>query len=92
MIRLWNNNYTAPHGLVKNKSEKLAKEDEMSVADLMEDQKYYEMIYHGKVEDGALPLGQSIGAINSIENVKDIIETTVNEAELHLKKAHGYIN
>ena len=57
----------------------------------MEDQKYYEMIYDGRIEDGAVPLGQSIGAINSIENVKDIIETIVKEAEIHLKKANSYI-
>jgi len=36
-------------------------------------------------------LGQSIGAINSIEHVKDIIETVVSDAEIHLKKAYSYI-
>ena len=90
-IRLWKNNYTAHHDLVNNKEEKIKIENEMSVADLMEDQKYYEMIYYGKIEDGAVPLGQSVGAINSIEKVKEIIENIVSEAEIHLKKAVSYI-
>jgi len=90
-IRLWKNNYTAHHDLVQSKSEKLAKEKEMSLTELMEDQKFYEMIYEGRIEDGAVPLGQSIGAINSIETVKDIIENIVSEAEIHLKKAYSYI-
>jgi NAD(P)H-dependent flavin oxidoreductase YrpB (nitropropane dioxygenase family) len=63
----------------------------MTLTELMEDQKFYEMIYEGRIEDGAVPLGQSIGAINSIETVKDIIENIVSEAEIHLKKAYSYI-
>ena len=90
-IRLWNNNYTGHHGLVSSKEEKIAEEKELTMEMLIDDQRYYEMIYDGKIEDGAVPLGQSIGAINSLEHVKDIIETIVSDAEIHLKKAVSYI-
>ena len=57
----------------------------------MEDQKHYEMTYDGNIEDGAVLLGQSIGLINSVEGVRDIIENIVNDAEKRLKEVHNYI-
>ncbi|MHA1147804.1 MAG: NAD(P)H-dependent flavin oxidoreductase [Promethearchaeota archaeon] len=90
-IRLWKNNYTAHHDLVQSKEEKIAKEQAMSIQDIIDDQKYYEMVYEGKVEDGATPLGQCCGVIDSIESVKDIIETIVADAEKLLKKTVSLI-
>jgi len=86
-IRLWKNEYSLKHGLVADKEAKLAEESGFTIEDLMEDQKHYEQIYEGRVKDGAVLLGQSIGIIESIESCKAIVEKTMADAETHLKKA-----
>lgn len=90
-IRLWKNKYTASHGLVQTKEEKIALENSYTLEMIQEDQKHYEEIYYGHVEDGATPLGQVCGAINSIESVKTIMDTMIADAERLLKKAAGLI-
>ncbi|MFX1358650.1 MAG: NAD(P)H-dependent flavin oxidoreductase, partial [Promethearchaeota archaeon] len=80
-IRLWKNKYSEHHGLVASKEEKMAEEEGITMQKLLEDGKYYEMIYDGNMEDGAVLLGQSIGIINSIDNVSDIINSIVSGAE-----------
>ena len=90
-IRLWKNNYSAHHGLVESKEEKVAQEQKMTLEQAIEDGKYYEMIYDGNIDDGAVLLGQSIGVINSVERVSDIINTIVSDAEKCLKNAHSLI-
>lgn len=80
-IRLWKNNYSLHHGLVADKTEKMALETQLTQEKLLEDQKHYEMIYDGNIEEGAVLLGQSIGLINSIDSVRDIIDNIVNGAE-----------
>jgi len=90
-IRLWNNNYAAHHGLVANKAEKMAEEAKFSIEDFIEDGKRYRMIYEGNIEDGAVLLGQSIGVINSVETVSNIIDSMVDDAEKCLKKATSQI-
>ena len=91
-IRLWKNNYSLHHGLVASKEEKMAEEQSMSLEKLLEEGKYYEMIYDGNIADGAVLLGQSIGVINSIESVSDIIESIVSGAEKCIKKAASIVN
>jgi len=90
-IRLWKNTYTSHHDTVKNKNEKLVKESEMLIQDLLDDQKKYEMVYEGHIENGAVPLGQSCGIISSIDTVKDIIENIVKDAEIYLKNSNNFI-
>ncbi len=90
-IRLWNNPYAKSHELVKNKEEKMAKEAEMDVTALLEDQKHYEMAYHGDIQDGAVLLGQSIGIIDTIDGVKDILDSVMKGAEAAIKRIAGYI-
>jgi len=90
-IRLWRNNYSLNHGVVSSKEEKMALEAQITPAIVMEDQKRYEMTYEGNVEDGAVLLGQSIGLINSIETVQDIINNIVRDAEKRLKEANSWI-
>ena len=90
-IRLWKNNYTASHDLVTSKEEKIAKEEAMTLDDLIEEQKHYEEIYYGHVEDGATPLGQCCGVIDSIKAVKDIIDDVISVAEKYIKNAYGMI-
>lgn len=88
-IRLWKNKYSDSHGLVANKEEKIAEENAMDFEQFVEDQKHYEMTYHGDIEDGAVLLGQSIGAIDEIKSVPDIIDEIVSGAEKQLKSACG---
>ncbi|UCD01200.1 MAG: nitronate monooxygenase [Promethearchaeota archaeon] len=90
-IRLWKNNYSLHHGVVSTKEEKMALEAQITPEMAMEDQKHYEMIYDGNIIDGAVLLGQSIGIINSIESVQDIINDIIKSAEKRLKEASSYI-
>ncbi len=90
-IRLWKNNYSLHHGVVSSKEEKLAMEAQITPAMALEDQKFYEITYDGNINDGAVLLGQSIGMINSIESVQEIIDDIVKGAEKRLKEAHSYI-
>ena len=69
----------------------MAEEKQMSLQDLMEDAKHYEMTYHGNIEDGAVLLGQSIGVIPSIERVPDIIDDVIKVAEKRLKAAGSMV-
>ena len=87
-IRLWKNKYSLDHGVVSSKEEKMALEAQITPEIVMEDQKHYEMTYDGNIEDGAVLLGQSIGLINSIDAVQDIINNIVNDAERRLKEAY----
>ena len=92
-IRLWRNEYALSHSeLVSNKQEKMALETAMTPEDIMEKLKNGEMAYKGDIEKGSILLGQSIGIINSIESVSDIINTMVNDAEKSIKTVYSAIN
>ena len=84
-IRLWKNEYALSHKPVHSKEEKLALEKELTPEKVLEDNKHYEMVYKGNIEQGAVLLGQSIGLIDSIDNVKDIIETIIKDAEKRIR-------
>lgn len=86
-IRLWKNNYSLHHGVVTSKEEKMALEAQLTPERALEDQKHYEMTYEGDIDDGAVLLGQSIGTINSIESVKNIMDDMVKTAEKALHNA-----
>ncbi len=90
-IRLWKNNYSLHHSVVSSKEEKMAIEAQITPEIAMEDQKHYEITYSGNIEDGAVLLGQSIGLINSIESVQNIIDNIVKVAEKRLKEANSLI-
>ncbi|MFW9881085.1 MAG: NAD(P)H-dependent flavin oxidoreductase [Candidatus Thorarchaeota archaeon] len=89
-IRLWKNEYSLHHGLVSDKEEKMAQEAAMSQEELVEEMKAYEAAYKGDIT-GAVLLGQSIGLIHSVENVKKIIDEIVDEAEKRLRNAYGFL-
>ncbi|MFX1283891.1 MAG: NAD(P)H-dependent flavin oxidoreductase [Promethearchaeota archaeon] len=91
-IRLWKNKYSLHHDLVANREEKLVKESRMATEELASAARAYDLAYQGNVEDGAVLLGQSIGLINRIERVSDIIERIVKDAEKAIKKAKSYFN
>ena len=88
-MRVWKNKFSARHYLVSDKEEKLAEEDLAS--EVVEEVKHLEMPYEGNIEDGAVLLGQSIGIIDNIESVSDIINSIVNRAEQCLKDAFNTI-
>jgi NAD(P)H-dependent flavin oxidoreductase YrpB (nitropropane dioxygenase family) len=90
-IRLWKNEFTKSHALVATKEEKMAEENEMSAEDLIHEKNSYEVTYNGDIQHGAVLLGQSIGIINAIENVPDIIARIMKEAEGSLKSAASFL-
>jgi enoyl-[acyl-carrier protein] reductase II len=85
-IRLWKNEYSSHHGLVSGRKEKMAEEAAMTQDDIIAEGKAYEAAYTGEINSGAVLLGQSIGVIKSIENVKNIVESIVQDAETRLKR------
>ncbi|KKK45682.1 hypothetical protein LCGC14_0751400 [marine sediment metagenome] len=85
-IRLWRNAYTEEHGR-KTKSEK-----KMTMKDLIEEVSHYGNVSKGNRQNKALLLGQSAGLINSVDSVKDIIETIINDAEKCLKRSSKYVS
>ena len=45
------------------------------------------MTYKGNVQEGIVYVGQSIGLIDRVETVKEIIDTIVRDAEKSLRNA-----
>lgn len=90
-IRLWKNRYASEHKPITSKEEKLAQEATFDVDEIARTIRAYELAYEGNISDGAVLLGQSIGLIDSIKGVSDIIEGIVRDAEVSLKKAVSLI-
>ncbi|MFX1455964.1 MAG: NAD(P)H-dependent flavin oxidoreductase [Promethearchaeota archaeon] len=97
-IRLWKNEYSLHHGLVADKEEKIAEEQaraalsrEDMIKEYIESANAYLAAYRGDVKSGAVLLGQSIGIINSIESVSDIINNIVSKAEKLIKNVAANI-
>ncbi len=90
-IRLWKNEYTTKHTHKADKSEKLAIEKKMTVADMIEEASHYGYVTKRNIQDKALLLGQSAGLVKSIDRVKDIVESIVSDAEKRLKKSSTYV-
>ncbi|MFX0051949.1 MAG: NAD(P)H-dependent flavin oxidoreductase, partial [Candidatus Hermodarchaeota archaeon] len=90
-IRLWKNEYALQHKPVSSKEEKMAQEAAFDVDEIAKTIRAYELAYEGNIIDGAVLLGQSIGLIDKIESVSDIIENTVKNAEVALRNASNLI-
>jgi enoyl-[acyl-carrier protein] reductase II len=85
-IRLLKNKYCLQHGEVVSKEEKIAQELAYNMEEYLKDLYAYEIVYtKGDVENGAIPVGQTCGLIDSIMDVEDIITNYTKEAELILK-------
>jgi len=102
-IRLWKNKFSLAKGLVQSKEEKMAEEkavvdhrtaisQEDLAEELRKDAIAAFILYDGDVENGYVLLGQSIGVIDQIESVSDIIEYVIKDAEKALKKAITFVN
>jgi len=101
-IRLWKNKYAFSKGLVKNKAEKMTEEKttqdhrtaiskEELAEELRRDAYAAFAVFEGDMENGSVLLGQSIGIINQLESISDIIETIIKDAEKALKKAITFV-
>jgi len=86
-IRLLKNKYCLEHGKIMTKEEKIAQELAYDMNSLRDDFYRYEIVYtQGDVENGAVPVGQSCGLIDSVMDVSDIITGFSKKAEEILKK------
>ena len=75
------------------KDQKIDQESGYELDEWLEDLKKYEIVYtKGDVENGAIPVGQSCGLIDSIMNVGDIITDFTSKAEELLKNVSSRIS
>ncbi|MFX0040443.1 MAG: NAD(P)H-dependent flavin oxidoreductase [Promethearchaeota archaeon] len=85
-IRLLKNKYCLEHGKVMTKDEKISQELGYDMDEYLKDLMAYELVYtKGDTVDGAVPVGQTVGLIDSILNVDDIVSGFTNKAENILK-------
>jgi enoyl-[acyl-carrier protein] reductase II len=92
-IRLLKNKYAFDHGEVVSKQEKIAQELAYDLDGFLEDLHKYMIVYtDGDVENGAIPVGQTVGLIDSLMDVDDIITSFTKGAEEILKKLCSKIN
>ncbi|MFW9831890.1 MAG: NAD(P)H-dependent flavin oxidoreductase [Candidatus Thorarchaeota archaeon] len=87
-IRLLKNVYSKEHGVaVPDREARMAEEASMTADDLLEEMERYELVYKGNVQKGPILVGQTVGGIDTIPTVKEVVENIVNEAEIRLKAA-----
>ena len=73
-IRLLKNKYCLEHGDVKSKEQKISQEQTYDIEGYVEELNKYMIVYtEGDVENGAIPVGQTVGMIDSIMDVDDIV-------------------
>ncbi len=87
--RVWKNKLAETHGLIESKEEKQA--GETSTSKVERELAELEMTYQGNVQEGTVYLGQSIGLIDRVETVKEIIDTIIYDAEKSLRNAFNTI-
>jgi len=80
-IRLYKNKYALSHPAPSSKEEMIAYENSISPEQRVKDLGAYDRVYNGDIDTGAVLLGQSIGIIDSIDDVNEIIERIINKAE-----------
>jgi len=90
-IRLYKNKYALEHPAPSSKEEMIAYEQNITPEQRVHDLGSYDRVYKGDIDTGAVLLGQSIGIINSIEDVNDIIESIIKEAEVVIKNNYSMI-
>ena len=85
-IRLYKNKYALSHPAPSSKEEMIAYEESISPEQRVKDLGAYDRVYSGDMETGAVLLGQSIGIIDSIDGVNEIIERIIKDAENTIRK------
>lgn len=91
-IRLYKNKYASTHPAPQSKEEMMEYEKSITPEQLMKDADAYDRVYNGDTENGAVLLGQSIGLIDKIEGVSDIIDRIMKEAETAIKNNYSMLN
>ncbi|MFX1379811.1 MAG: NAD(P)H-dependent flavin oxidoreductase [Promethearchaeota archaeon] len=85
-IRLLKNKFCLEHGKVMTRDEKISQELAYDMDEYLSDLIAYELVYtKGDTVDGAVPVGQTVGLIDSILDVEDIVSGFTNKAEKILK-------
>ncbi len=90
-IRLYKNEYALRHPAPGSKEEMIAYEQSISPEQRAHDLGAYDRVYNGDIETGAVLLGQSIGIIDSIDDVNDIIERIMKEAENAIRNNYSLL-
>jgi enoyl-[acyl-carrier protein] reductase II len=85
-IRLYKNDYALAHPAPSSKEEMIAYENSITPEQRVKDLGAYDRVYNGDINTGAVLLGQSIGIIDSIDDVNDIIKRIVTQAESVIKR------
>jgi len=92
-IRLLKNKFCLEHGRILTKEEKITQELSLDLDSFLEDLYRYEIVYtQGDVDNGAVPVGQTCGMIDSIMDVGDIITSFSNQAEKILQNLTARIS
>ena len=90
-IRLYKNEYALSHPAPATKEEMIAYEKSITLEQMQRDADAYDRVYKGDTVTGAVLLGQSIGIIDSIDDVSDIIERIMKETEIAIKKNYSFL-
>ncbi len=90
-IRLYKNEYALGHPAPTSKEAMIAYEESITPEQRVKDLGAYDRVYNGDIETGAVLLGQSIGIIDTIDDVNEIIERVIKEAETAIRKNYSLI-
>ncbi|MFX0076742.1 MAG: NAD(P)H-dependent flavin oxidoreductase [Candidatus Hermodarchaeota archaeon] len=90
-IRLYKNEYALAHPAPSSKEEMIAYENSITPEQRVKDLGAYDRVYNGDTETGAVLLGQSIGIIDSIDDVNEIIERIIKQAEVVIKRNNSML-
>lgn len=91
-IRLFKNEYALSHPAPQTKEDMIAYEKSITPEMLARDAGAYDRVYSGDVTTGAVLLGQSIGIINSIDDISDIMERVMKDAVVAIKRNAASLN
>jgi NAD(P)H-dependent flavin oxidoreductase YrpB (nitropropane dioxygenase family) len=88
---LYKNEYALSHPAPSSKEEMIAYENSISPEQKAKDLGSYDRVYNGDITTGAVLLGQSIGIIDSIDDVNDIIERIIKKATDVIRKNNSLL-
>ena len=92
-IRLLKNEYAKAHGApVPDRQARMAQEQALQAEDLLKEMESYELVYRGDVQRGPILVGQTVGGIDDIPTVKEVVDRTIKEAEKRLREIGKYIS
>jgi NAD(P)H-dependent flavin oxidoreductase YrpB (nitropropane dioxygenase family) len=90
-IRLYKNEYALSHPAPSSKEAMIAYEESITPEQRVKDLGAYDRVYNGDIDTGAVLLGQSIGIIDKIEDVNDIIERIMKDAENVIRRNYASV-